>query len=402
MRVLIISEHYFPVRGGSTTYVYNLCKSLSNIGCEVYLVTIPDDINTTLKWYKDDNFHIYCLDIPKRLRKERYFPIFLTFKIGEILEDVKPEIIHYAHGFFVPIVTKFNQKMREKPTIWTIQNVPPYEHRFNLFNYIKPLNGVLEKNYLFISKLYGRFALKLFDYEYLICVSEKTAKLAIEGGVPSNKVRVIPDGVDIDFFTPKRDISKTKQELGLQECTPIILTVAGIISHKGLDYLVKVIPRVLKKYPDALFLIIGPVRSKSYFQDLTGLINELKTGDNVKIIPGVDPSEINKYYTVCDIYVQPSLEEGFCMSILEAMACRKPVIGTRTGAIPNFINESKGGILIDPASSEQIYGAVIGLLSDQEKMEVMGKRSREYVLNKYSWNEIAKETMELYEKLIEH
>lgn len=400
MRVLIISEHYFPICGGSTTYVHNLCKNLVDIGCEVFLVTIPDPKNPTLKWYNDDSLHVYRLKIPKILRKERYFSLFLALKMNKILEDVNPEVIHFAHGFFVPIVTKFNQKMKEKSIVWTIQNVPPYEHKLDLFNYIKPLNVILEKIYLFVAGLYSRFSLRLFSYNYLICVSEKTAELAMERGVPSDKIRVIPDGVDTDFFTPKEDIPKIREELGFHKYAPIILTVAGIFPHKGLDYLIKIVPRVLKKYPNALFLIIGPVRSNSYFRSLNKTIEESGVSDNIKIIPGVDPSEINKYYAVSDIYVQPSLEEGFCISILEAMSCGKPVIGTRTGAIPKFISESEAGILIEPASSEKIYEAIVRLLGDSREMEKMGLRSRDYMVKNYSWNEIARDTLELYKSLL--
>ncbi len=363
------------------------------------MVTIPDDQIPTSTWCKEENFYVYRLRIPKILRKERYFPIFLVRKMNYILEDVNPDIIHFAHGFFAPLITRINRNVAEKPIVWTIQNVPPYEHKLDLFKRLRLLNIILEKIYFFVVGLYGRLALKLFDYDHLVCVSEKTAELAMGKGAMSNKVRVIHDGVDTDFFTSKEGVSKIKEELGFQKYSPIILTVAGIIPHKGLECLVRAVPGVLEKYPDVLFLIIGPVRSEAHHRRLESLMAELGLSGNIRIIAGADQLELGEYYAACDIYVQPSLEEGFCMSILEAMSCGKPVIGTRTGAIPRFIEESGGGILIEPAELKQMFEAVVGLLSDPEKAKEMGERSRGYVVDNYSWKSIVKDTLRLYKSL---
>lgn len=401
MRVLVISEHYFPIRGGSTTYVYNLCKSLSEIGCEIFLVTIPDDKNPTSEWCAEGNFHVYRLKIPKLLRKERYFPVFLRKRLKSIIKDINPDVIHFAYGFFTPLTTRTYLHKINILVIWTIQNVPPLEHKIDLFTRVKPLHKLLENIYFLLGEIYGRFALKVSNYDRLICVSEKTARLAMERGVPSNNIKVIHDGVDTDIFVQKKDTSIIKEKIGVQVHGPIILTVAGIIPHKGLNFLLEAVPNVLEKYPHALFLIVGPIRSEDYFQKLSRLATDLDIVNNVKIIPGVPPSEINEYYAIADLYVQPSLEEGFCMSILEAMACGKPVVGTKTGAIPKFINESDGGILIEPASSKQIYEAVVKLLADPEEMENMGLISRDYVVKNYSWNKIARDTLELYKSLLQ-
>ena len=397
MRVLAISEHYFPIIGGSTNYVFNLCKSLSEIGCETFLVTIPDDKNPVNEWYSEENFHVYRLNIPNFLRKERYFPFITASKINEIIDEVRPDVIHFVHGFFAPLITRLNQNIRSKPIIWTIQNVPSYEDKLDYFRKVKPLHSFLEPIYLAIADVYGHFALKVSKYDLLICVSRNTSDAVHARNVPRDKIKIIPNGVDIELFTPK--IKTDPEELGIKGRHPLILTVAGLTPTKGLHILINSAKRVVEEHPNALFLIIGPVRSERYYLDLKRRINSLNLEGNIKIIPGVAQDKINKYFSLCDVYVQPSLQEGFCMAVLEAMSCGKAVIGTKTGAIPQLIEESEGGLVVEPGSSRQLRDTLLELLTNDEGRKKMGLKGNKYVAENYSWRKIAEKTLALYRRV---
>lgn len=399
MRILAISEHYFPITGGSTSYVYNLCKSLSEIGCEVRLVTMPDDKNPVSMWCAEENFHVYRLKIPRVLRKERYFPFFLSLEINRIINEFNPDIVHFTYGFFAPLVTRLNRKVNTKPVVWTIHNIPPYEHALEFLNNLKAVHDILEKIYFVSVDLYGRAALKVVNFDRLICVSEKTAGLVKNRGVNPEKIKAVPNGVPVNPHQNKRKTDSLKSDMNIRNRYPLITTVAGIWPNKGLEYLIQAAPMVLKEYPNALFTIIGHVRSKGYYRRMRALIHRLDLEDSTRIIPGASYEELMDYYAVTDLYVQPSLEEAFCMSILEAMAFGKPVVGSKTGAIPEFIEESGGGVLVDSASSEQIYHGIIELLRDPKKMDEAGKRSRRYVLENFAWKKVAEKTLRLYENL---
>jgi glycosyltransferase involved in cell wall biosynthesis len=392
MRVLVISEHYSPIVGGSTTYVHNLCRSLSEIGCEVYLVTIPSEENPVSTWYRNEDFYIYRLRIPGFLRKERYFPIFLGLKMNAILREVKPDVMHFAHGFFSPAITRL---IKKRPVVWTIHNVPPREHVFTRFRRFPRVNQVLGKIYFFIAEMYGKFALRAFYYDVLVCNSVKTAKLAAKAGVPEKRIVTIPMGVDTEIFRLKAPLG-IKEKYGLEKFERIVLTVGNIVERKGLYYLIKAMPQVLQGHPNTLLLIVGSIKTRDFYNKLLGLIEEEGLRENIKFL--CDVEEVAPFYSVADLYVQASLEEGFCISILEAMACGKPVIGTKTGEIPRFIRESGGGLLIEPASAQEISQTMIRLLDDEEKRREMGRKARRYAL-KYEWKKIAEATLGLYESL---
>lgn len=400
MKVLIISEHYHPIVGGSTTYVINLCKNLAKIGCDVYLVTRPDDMHENEKWYIENGINIFHIDVPKSFRKDRYFPIFLYRKINYLVQYVKPDVVHIGYGFFAPLAIMLNQKIRKIQIIWTVHNVPPTEHIFDFFKNIQPINHALASIYFKVGDLYSQLIFRITGYDKIICVSRKTADLAISKGVPEKKIQVIPNAIDADLYDPNLDISSIKKQLGFEKYSDIVLTVAGIIPHKGQDIILKAVPDVLSRYPDTLFLIVGPVRSEAYYNELVQFIRDLNIENNVKIVSGLTSTELSEYYHISDVYVQPSLEEGFCISILEAMSYSKPVIGTKTGAIPEFIQCSEGGILVDFSAPDQTSNAIIGLLNNPNNKESLGKKGRNYVVKNFSWEQVAIETMNEYQKCI--
>jgi glycosyltransferase involved in cell wall biosynthesis len=399
MRILFVSEHYFPIIGGSTTYVEKLCKNLFKVGCDVYLVTIPDDLHKNETWSFDEGIHIFHLNIPKIWRKERYFPLFLNKKLKEIIEYVNPDIVHIGYGYFSPLITIFNKEINKVPVIWTIHNVPPAEHKFELFNIIPPLNCILKNMYFTLCDIYSRFLFKIAKYDVIVSVSQKTADLAILKGANRKNIRVIPNGVDSNLYNPHLDLQKIKKELNLEKYEYVVLNVAGFIPHKGQNILLNSIPKVLQFYPKTVFIMIGPIRSEEYYNGLNKLIKDLNISNNVKLLSNISSPILCKYFHISDVYIQPSFEEGFCISILEGMSYSKPVIGSKTGAIPEFILKSEGGILLDSVSSEQISNSIVDLISKPSISNDMGTKARDYVVRQYSWKNIANKTLDLYNEL---
>ena len=397
LKILIISEHFFPKNGGSVTYVHNICHNLAKLGQDVYLITKPNEERSSKQWYRKDGYNVYHLDIPNYFDKERYFPFFLLREISSIMRDIDPEIIHFAYGHFAPLITLINRPIIKRHIFWTIHNVPPNEHKLKMFNSIY-LNNIVKKIYFGIVGLYSDITLKIIHYNKIICVSDKTAQILLDKGISKSKISVLGNGVDTNTFYPLNnvEIEDFKKRLGFENFDIIFSVVARFEPHKGHEYLIKAIPSIIKQYPNALFLLIGPKRSDYYLQYLNNLIDELGVSGNVKMIHDVDFDELIYFYNLTDIYIQPSLEEGFCISVLEAMACGKPVIGTKTGAIPSFIKDSGCGILIDSVSSEQISKGILKMLADDNFINNKQNSPRKYVAENHSWGQIAKLTLDVF------
>lgn len=398
-RVLIISEHFPPSSvGGTATYAYNICKHLAKIGWEVYLVTEPSSTDVKGRWYRQDGINIYRLNIPNIFMREvllpRSFLINLFKQINHIVNELCPDIIHFAIGWYAMMVTRLRPGFTHIPIVWTIHNPPPAEHHLTIIRNDK-FNKPFELLYFEVVKIFTKLSLRFNRYNQIIAVSETVADKIIKDGVSPNKICVIPNGVDIQYFRDTKE-----RETKPADAQHVVLTVAGIIEHKGQLNIVKSAPEVIARFPKVLFLLVGPIRSERYFTLLEEAIRELRLEQNVKLVGAVSQEDLLSYYQHCDLYLQPSLEEGFCITMLEAMACGKQVIGTPVGEIPKLITESRAGILISDSSSAAISRAVVELLANEEMRKEFGERARKYVVDSYSWEAVARQTANLYHEMI--
>lgn len=390
LTVLFLTEHFPKKRGGSATYSDSLTQELAKRGVKVHIITYDWGGNHA---GEGPTRSIAYLTPPNFLRRERFFPIFALYKTLSMLKNKKIDIIHVGYGFFAIYLGVLMGYIFKKPVIFTIQNVPPKEMLVERFSRHPKLHKGFKRFYLWLTGTFGKAALRL-PYSALICVSKRTSLLAQRAGAPERKISVIQNGVDVEKFRP-RPKQKNIQGLNLEGST-VLLNVAGFIEHKGQRYLIEAMPDLMKRFSSIKLLLVGPTRGKKYKQSIIDLIKSLKLEESVYILESVPHDEIANIFNACDIYVQPSLEEGFCISVIEAMACGKPVVGTKTGAILEFINESGGGVLIEPASFKQIREAVLDLLSISGKMRDLGEKAREYVEENYSWKSVAEKTLEVY------
>lgn len=394
MKILVISEHYYPLKGGTVTYVNNLCENLAKMGMCVYLITSGTNEQNTQslkRWNNVDLYYVHKLPIPEYLRKERYFPLFLFKEFSSIVKEIQPDIIHISHGFFAPVVIKiFN--IRKIPIIWTIHNVPPAEHIFQKFKN-KRVNSIFRHIYFEIASAFSSFCFRFYHYDKVICVSQSTADKVLSRGVPNDKISIIPNGISI----PNNSI--LENILPNETGNFIILTVAGIIEHKGQLEVVKGIPQILKDYPDTRFIFVGPIRSPTYLNLIISTAESLGVRNHIQITGEVTEELLQQFYDRCDVYLQPSYQEGFCITIMEAMAHGKPVIGTAVGAIPELIKEDRGILLTSP-NPKSISEALIFLLSNESKREEYGENGKNFIITAYSAERMASETALLYEEML--
>jgi glycosyltransferase involved in cell wall biosynthesis len=240
------------------------------------------------------------------------------------------------------------------------------------------------------------FVLKSADS--IIAPSRLVAEEAIKAGALASKIHIIPNGVDVEKFSPNRiSMNVAKNMLGLDATEHVVLTVASFRSVKGYRFLVEAIPLVLKDVPKTVFLFVGNGNEKP---KIVRHIKELGVSEKVTFAGSVSPELMPLYYAVADIFVLPSISEGFSLTVLEAMASGKPIVATSTGAIPELVHDGVSGILVKPMDPVALAKAITKFLMDPSFRENAGRLSRE-IAKKYDWNAIAKKTLSLYNELLE-
>jgi glycosyltransferase involved in cell wall biosynthesis len=176
---------------------------------------------------------------------------------------------------------------------------------------------------------------------------------------------------------------------------PVIGIVSRVYPGKGHEYLIKAMPMILKAYPAAKLRIIG---TGVLLAEMKALALSLNLDSSVEFKGFVDNlySELNKL----DIFVLPSLSEGFPLCIMEAMAMGIPVAATPVGGIPELIVHEKTGVLFDTRNPDSLAETVIKLLADFNKTKLMGLRGKEKVINEFSPEVYVKNLDSLYQDLL--
>lgn len=293
--------------------------------------------------------------------------------VTDAVEDFQPNIIHVHHAFPLSWVARVIKNTYQIPYIISI-------HGSELPTVQK------DKRYLALTSDALRRARRIVPNSFWT----KEWLFKIFGDEFRSQVRVIPGGVDIKKFSPDlttADIDK-KYDLKGQK---IVMFAGKLTPYKGVIYLIQ----AARKIP-ATVLILGEGSERARL--------EQKVRDyglkNVRFIGHLGTSnELNKFYKRAAIFVAPSVwDEPLGLVILEAMACKTPVVVTRKGGIPLAVKEGVNGYFVRPRNATEIAGKVNLLLNNEEKRRKMGANARRIAVEKFSWEMIAHRFIFMYEK----
>lgn len=259
--------------------------------------------------------------------------------------------------------------------------------------FLKKLYGIPYVNTIhgeevYLSKRYHTtFALKWMvnNAKKTITNSSATKDSCLESGLNGDNIQIIPFGVDTNFFKP---LNLPKNENKFQ-----ILSVGYLIERKGFEYLIRAMKEVLKKNTNVGLKIVGsgPLGGK-----LKNLIKELRLENEVEIIKNVSDDELLHLYNSSDLFVLSSIidsqgnTEGLGVVLLEAMACRIPVIGSNVGGIIDIVMDKETGLLFKEKNSKEIADKIIFAIENKLKMNKLAENGFSAVKENFNWENIAK------------
>lgn len=209
---------------------------------------------------------------------------------------------------------------------------------------------------------------------------------------------VIPNGINPKEFSqlpPKEELKKLYPELQDEK---VVLFLGRIHPKKGLDILARAFGKIARDRKDVHLLIVGPDEG-GYRREVEKMLAPQNVIEKTTFTGMLTGKEKLAALSLADIFVLPSYSEGFSMAILEALACGLPTIITRQCHFPE-VAQAKAGIVIDP-DPVQLAEALLRLLDDPELREEMGNNGRRLVMEKFTWDRIADQMIELYQRVLE-
>lgn len=221
--------------------------------------------------------------------------------------------------------------------------------------------------------------------DFIVALSKALEAQVIQLGIRANKVRIIPNGVDTNQFTP----------LDAKNREPLILFVGSLIQRKGVKYLLQAMPDISHSFPDHRLVIVGEGPEAPFLQRL---VKELQIEKRVSFVGAQPQQEVRKLMQRAKVLVLPSLEEGMGVVLVEALACGTPVVGSCVDGIQDVVTPDVG-ILVPPADPGALSENIGKILRDPARWVEMSRNARIRAETFYNWDIIAKQYIELYHKL---
>ena len=226
-------------------------------------------------------------------------------------------------------------------------------------------------------------------------VSWRSLQFAAEHeGVDLERARVIPNGIDLaSWKTPPRDVARRLLDVLPDDF--VVATVGRLHAQKGYKHLLRAAVEVLRKQPNALFLIAGygPLRKK-----LEARTQRLRIARRVRFLGY--RKDVETLLAASDLFVLPSLWEGMSNAILEAMAAARPVVATAVDGNVEQVSEGETGLLVPPADAPALAGAILRLARDPVSAERMGRAGRRRAEELFSLERMTSAYLDFYAELL--
>jgi L-malate glycosyltransferase len=240
-------------------------------------------------------------------------------------------------------------------------------------------------------------ALSRWKYDQVdrfICASEAIRKILLADGLDPSRAVTVHEGIDLGHVAAA-PVAALHEELWLPHGSPIVGNVAALVPHKGQRHLVEAAALVVREVPDVRFVIAGEGELRESLQ------HQIRSHGLEKhvILAGFRP-DVLSLHKAFDIFVMSSMMEGLGTSLLDAMACGKPVVATRAGGMPEVVSDGESGILVPPRDDRALADAIVRLLKEPTLRERMGAAGMSLANTRFSAERMVAETLDVYADVV--
>ena len=320
-----------------------------------------------------------------------FFNRSLSKKASAIDADVYEA--HNVSGYGFPKTLK--KQGIKKPFIHTIHGVLADEYEQALKSGYQTFRGEIANYFMRrLSRLEGETAK---NATLIVTISKYSLeKIKNYYDVDEAKVRIVPNGVDVEKFKPIEDQAAVKRQFGLGTA-PCVLFVGSLIPRKGLPFLAEAAKKVVKEYRETKFVIVGdgPLRNQ--------LVSYLETANlqgNFMFLGNVKEDVLSALYNCADVFALPSIQEGQGIVLLEAEASAKPVVAFDVGGVNEAVRNGETSLLVKRGSSDELANALLKLLGDKALREKMGVNGRRFVTENFTWDICAQKMLNVYHEAL--
>ncbi|CAN5674336.1 glycosyltransferase family 4 protein [soil metagenome] len=376
-RILLSPSAYYPSLGGVEEIARNLAIALRHKGYEVAIATNqhPADLPAH-EIHEGIDVYRMPFEYPSRSASGILAASRAPLRIGNFLRFVQsyaPDVVHVVCPSSNSLYCYVAKKVLRTKLLVTLQG-----------------EFFMDANQIYQKSAFARFcASQLLNSADAVTACSQyvldDARNRFNFQAPVEEV--LFNGVDLsEPISPQEDTLPKK---------PYIFAIGRLVQNKGFDYLLRSY-HLMSKNSAADLVLAGDGDAA---ESLKNLASELQISDRVHFVGRQGRGEVARYFKNCMFFVLPSHIEPFGIVCLEAMRAGKPVVATRAGGPPEFIEENITGLLVESQNESELAQAMQRLCSDKKLVNTMGKNASEKVAE-FSWLKITEKYVALYEDLL--
>jgi glycogen(starch) synthase len=378
----------FPPRvvGGIARHCEGLAKALVKQNHEVHLFTL--DFPGSPNYEEMDGVKVYRasteLGHPNFLTWVLLFNHFLTKRMADVIHQVDFDVMH-VHDWLAAFSGISFKHYMKKPMVLTVHSTE-----------VGRAQGLHSPDSFSIN---GIEWWSMYEADrVIVCSQSMKDEICGHFNLPQDKVDVIPNAIDATKYQTSVDRGAVRQRYGVGYGEKLILCVGRLVPQKGVEYFIRAIPSIARRYPEAKFIIVGEGWSRDILE-----AEARASGQNRKIqFTGfASDQEVIDLMTSADVLVVPSIYEPFGIVALEGMATGVPVVASKVGGLAEVIDHDQTGIFVYPKNPESIAWGIDRVLSDPDHARWLTENAKEKLHKAYSWEAVAMKTVNVYRKVVE-
>lgn len=418
MKIYYASQSFYPHIGGVSTYLLNLAKEMVRKGNDVVEVHLrpqheehEDEIkgieihrvprepidNKIMEGYGKFKETVYkeCHENVREFTKppaeiegyEEFNEVNTYFgeQLNELLEEDKADVVH-IHDFQLLFAYKYVPRGTPCILTWHIPFIPNMSHELSSF-LVKHMN----------------------EYDKIVFSSPEYIEAAVDAGIKREKTELIYPMANTSIFR-KIDVNKekVKEKFGIEKNKKVILCVQRVDPKSGHEQLIKAMPKILEKVPEAVLVFVGGDSMSNKLsksrqelkENILNLIEELNIQDKIIWTGTIDYYDLPEVYNSAEVNCLCSKNEGFGLAVTEGMACGLPIVGTRVGGIPIQVKNNYNGFLVEVGDVDATADRISKILLDSKLKETFSNNSLEMVEKEFLIERGIEKHLMLYTKVI--
>jgi len=383
MKVCMLAWEFPPrIVGGIARHCLGLAKALVRQNHEAHVVTLDFPGTPTFEDVEGVKVHRVRIELghPNFITWTFIFNHFLEKQIATLDTIVGFDVVH-IHDWLTAPAGIASKHYLNTPLVATVHSTE-----------LGRAQGLRSPDSYMIDGL--EWWMTFEASRVILCSRSMTSEVCGHFRLPAEKTKVIPNAIDSSRYARNIDRNSVRRRYGIGPNEKMVLFIGRLVPQKGVEYLIKAVPKIAHRQWGAKFIIAGDGWSKSYLEELSA---SLGYSDRIRFLGFVSDSELVELTMSADALVVPSVYEPFGIVALEGMAAGVPVVAASVGGLAEIVEHDRTGVLVYPENLESIAWGVNKVLSDSGYTDWITTNAKKKVQDVYSWETVAKRTSEVYE-----